>query len=459
MKFAVHTFGCKVNTYDTGLIQQNLFSHGFALSSDQSPPEATLSQSHLQPRIHVLNTCAVTGEATKQAVKLIRKLKASDPFCTVVVTGCAAQVDTDSFSNLPGADLVVANSHKAEIPNLIRSHFKGTLTSKVFKSNIFRKEDLEAGGGEEKSHTRSFLKIQDGCNSFCSFCIIPYARGKSRSIGVSDLVKRVRELSAQGVGEVVLTGVHIGDYSDASPGGSDESQGGLRGLEDLIEALLVKTVMPRIRLSSLEPIELSQRLLALYQDPRLCRHFHMSIQSAESQVLKDMKRKYNAGDVRKALEEIAEKVPGSFVGMDVIAGFPTESQAQFEEGLKTLSDLPWTRLHVFPYSERAGTLAASKTESVPWAVRTQRAAQLRELSSARYQEAALRQIEMEKKVLVLKKPSRGAQGLSRDYWSIKINEDPEVILQKVGKEVLMKIEEFVPPLGRNHDGALRGRFL
>jgi threonylcarbamoyladenosine tRNA methylthiotransferase MtaB len=439
LKFAVHTFGCKVNTYDTGLIQKNLFAQGFVLSPDQS-------------RIHVLNTCAVTGEATKQAVKLIRKLKVMDPFCTIVVTGCAAQVDTDAFSNLPGADLVVANSHKAEIPNLLRSYFKGTLATKVFKSNIFRKEDLEAGGGEEKFHTRSFLKIQDGCNSFCSFCIIPYARGKSRSLEISDLVRRVDELSAQGIAEVVLTGVHIGDYSDESKGGQR------RGLEDLIETLLAKTRVSRFRLSSLEPIELSERLLDLFQDPRLCRHFHMSIQSAESQVLKDMKRKYDSVAVREALQNIETKVPGSFVGMDVIAGFPTESEAQFQEGIRVLADLPWTRLHVFPYSERAGTMAASKTESVPWAVRTRRAAQLRELSLARFQESALRQVGTLKNVLILKKPSRGAQGLARDYWNIEVNEAPELIAAKVGKEVLMKIEAFVPPGGKNQEGALRGSF-
>ncbi|MEZ0391898.1 MAG: tRNA (N(6)-L-threonylcarbamoyladenosine(37)-C(2))-methylthiotransferase MtaB [Pseudobdellovibrionaceae bacterium] len=396
MNFQVHTFGCKVNTYDSGLIQKNL--RGSSLQLDP------------QVKIHVLNTCAVTAEATKEAVRSIRRIKAKDPLATVVVTGCAAQVDTDSFRNLPGADLVVANSHKGLLPQILDQYFKGEIKEKVFKSNIFRKDDLEMGGGEELSHTRSFLKIQDGCNSFCTYCIIPYARGKSRSIPISELVKRIQDLQVKGVNEVVLTGVHIGDYDD---------QG--KALEDLLEALLLKTKMPRFRLSSLEPVELSDRLIELYQDERLCPHFHMSIQSAETETLKQMKRKYSQENVREALEKIQRKLPVAFVGMDVITGFPTETEAQFEETFATLAELPWTRIHVFPYSERPGTRAASLEVSIPWNDRLKRAQKLRELSLHRYQSEALRQKGSLKKVLLLKKETRGgAQGLSRDYWNIRM---------------------------------------
>ena len=196
MNYQVHTFGCKVNTYDTGLIQKNLSQH-----------KISSLEPKLDPRIHVLNTCAVTAEATKEAVRLIRKLKIKDPFCTIVVTGCAAQVDTGAFADLPGADLVVANSHKGLLPQIIEQYFKGEVKEKVFKSNIFRKDDLEMGGGEERSHTRSFLKIQDGCNSFCTYCIIPFARGKIRSIPVHDLIISIKELYEQGVREVATLAI------------------------------------------------------------------------------------------------------------------------------------------------------------------------------------------------------------------------------------------------------------
>ncbi|WP_374028684.1 tRNA (N(6)-L-threonylcarbamoyladenosine(37)-C(2))-methylthiotransferase MtaB [Bdellovibrio bacteriovorus] len=442
VKYQVHTFGCKVNTYDAGLIQKNLNANGFmpVVSGDKTA------------RVHVLNTCAVTAEATKEALRYIRRLKVKDPFCTVVVTGCAAQVDTGSFSNLPGADLVVANSHKGSLPELLTKHFRGELTEKVFKSNIFKKEDLEAGGGIEKSHTRTFLKIQDGCNSFCTYCIIPYARGKSRSISVADLVQRINDLYAEGSREVVLTGVHIGDYED-------EVGGKKYVLEDLIENLLAKTKMPRFRLSSLEPVEVSERLLDLYQDSRLCPHFHMSIQSANTDVLFHMKRKYTQDDVRKSLEVIAVRVPNSFVGMDVITGFPTETDEQFQDTYTTLSQLPWTKLHVFPYSERQGTRAAAMDVSVYPHIRAERAAQLRNLSLSRYQDQAQLQIGSTKKVLVLKNAAKGGQGLSHDYWPVNILGADSFLEHWAGQEVDVKITGYDHSNKQHMEGHLQGEVI
>ncbi|MFZ3229185.1 MAG: tRNA (N(6)-L-threonylcarbamoyladenosine(37)-C(2))-methylthiotransferase MtaB [Pseudobdellovibrio sp.] len=402
--FVVHTFGCKVNTYDSGLIQKNLKQNSIH----------TLGDSKQQlPKIHILNTCAVTSEATQQAVRMIRKIKAAQPFSTIVVTGCAAQVDTDSFKNLPGADLVVANSHKGLLPQILDQFFKGEVKDKVFKSNIFHKDELEADGGTENFHTRSFLKIQDGCNSFCTFCIIPYARGKSRSIPISYLVKKILELEAADIKEVVLTGVHIGDYED-------EILGEKKYLEDLVEAILQKTKIGRIRLSSLEPIEISDRLLNLYANPRLCPHFHMSIQSADSEVLVGMKRKYSSEQVHAALHNISMKLPGVFIGMDVIAGFPTETDEQFENTYKVLSETPWTRLHVFPYSERTGTRATA-LKQIPFHIRKERAARLRDLSLHRHQSEALKQIGSVKETLIFNTSSLKSDGLSHDYWMIKLD--------------------------------------
>jgi threonylcarbamoyladenosine tRNA methylthiotransferase MtaB len=412
MNFQVHTFGCKVNTYDSGLLQKNLKSAPLQLEPNT--------------KIHVLNTCAVTAEATKEAVRMIRRIKSREPLATVVVTGCAAQVDTGSFENLPGADLVVANSHKGLLPQILDQYFKGEIKEKVFKSNIFRKEDLEMGGGEEATHTRSFLKIQDGCNSFCTYCIIPYARGKSRSIPVNELARRVNEIHSQGVNEVVLTGVHIGDYEDQE-----------RRLEDLVGSLLALTKVPRFRLSSLEPVEVTDRLLDLYRNERMCPHFHMSIQSAETETLKSMKRQYDQQAVRDALLRIQERVPGAFVGMDVIAGFPTETESQFEDTFETLADLPWTRIHVFPYSERSGTRAAVMPVSVPWNERLKRAQKLRELSLHRYQAEALKQKDSIKKVMLLK--TGRAHGLSRDYWNIKFTNKPDLA---AGTEILARILDY-----------------
>ncbi len=420
-QFQVKTFGCKVNTYDSGLLQKRLASKGFVESQD-------LLKDQTVSRIHILNTCAVTAEATKEAIREVRRIKSKDPFALVVVTGCAAQVDTDKFADLKAADLVVANSHKGDLENIIRSYYAGTLKERVFKSNIFKKEDLEMGGGEEVSHTRSFLKIQDGCNSFCTFCVIPFARGKSRSIPIDQLVRKVQELESQGVREVVLTGVHIGDYEDEKSGvvnahrSFSNNIGVSRGLPILLREILRQTKMPRIRLSSLEPIELTDELIELYSDDRMSKHFHMSIQSAQTKVLRDMKRYYSAEDVERALNTIAERVPGSFVGMDVIAGFPGETQDEFAETYERLASLPWTRLHVFPYSHRPGTVASKREDMCSDNELRARAERLRQLSADRYQSEAMKQIGTVKKVLGLKKggmlTTQTTSGLSRDYWNI-----------------------------------------
>lgn len=363
------------------------------------------------PEIYVVNTCAVTAEATREASRQIRRLKKQNPLAKIVVTGCGAQVDTNKFEELKEADLVIANSHKGKLEEIVRNFLGGQNLEKTFKSNIFKKLDLEEGGGVESSHTRSFLKIQDGCNSFCTYCVIPFARGKSRSISIQEIVARVNEINHSGVEEVVLTGIHIGDYEDKN-----------KILEDLVESVLVETKIKRIRLTSLEPIELTDRLLELYQDKRMCRHFHMSIQSAEDTVLKNMKRKYGFEHVKKSLEQIEQKVSGSFVGMDVIVGFPGETDEQFEITYSRLENLPWTKIHVFPYSDRPGTFADKIAEKVRPLNIQSRSQKLRALSFERYAMQALKQVGSEKSVLILKENKGPLIGLSRDYWRVQLSE-------------------------------------
>ena len=460
-EFTIHTFGCKVNTYDTGLLQTRFASSAFlAPRVSKSAIEAVPRSCASSPHVHILNTCAVTAEATRDAARLVRRLKAREPFSKVVLTGCGAQVDGKIFDELPGVDLVVANSHKGQIEFLIEQLFKGTLEQKVFRSNIFFKDDLEIGGGKEAGHTRTFLKIQDGCNSFCTYCVIPFARGKSRSIPAQALVSRIGELHENGVEEVVLTGVHIGDYED-----KDKSK--LFGLEDLVREILLKTKIPRLRLSSLEPVELTRGLLDLYGEfERLCPHFHMSIQSASNRVLHAMRRNYGAAEVESALLNIAEVLPQAFVGMDVIAGFPGETEEEFFETYERLAGLPWTRLHVFPYSERPGTKAARLDGAVSVVERAQRATRLRELSLSRYEGLARAQVGTVKETLLLgragaaKESTNSAspvRGLSRDYWPVRIQNSG--IEERTGREVLVKITGYQRENLSRDEGVLFGECI
>lgn len=435
--FQVKTFGCKVNTYDSGLIQKKLEKAGFKVGSGEA-------------QIHILNSCAVTAEATKEAIRQARRIKSKDPLATVVLTGCAAQVDGVLTDEVPAIDLVVANSHKSELESLLKKHFRGELTDKVFRSNIFRNEALGEGGGEELSHTRSYVKIQDGCNSFCSFCVIPFARGKSRSLTVPMILDKIKELQAKGSNEVVLTGVHIGDYLD------DETLGGPFQLDDLVEQVLNNTTIPRIRLTSLEPIELTEKLMGLFKNERLCPHFHMSLQSLSTPILKGMRRNYSAEQVGEALEWIQRDIPNAFVGLDVITGFPGETEELFQETYDNLKKWPWTRIHVFPYSERKGTRAAELMESVPWVVRKERAKILRELSAERYDCLAADQVGLEKEVLVLKESESFYQSLSHDYWEVRL-ESPEPLVKGELHKIRIKGYERVSKSRMN--GFLIGEVL
>ncbi len=402
--YKIQTFGCKVNTYDTGLLQKRLHAAGFVHDPNTSS-------------IHILNSCAVTAEATKEALRQARRIKSKNPLATVVLTGCAAQVDGPMIDDFPAVDLVIANSHKSDLEELLKKHFRGELKSKVFRSNIFRNEALGEGGGEELGHCRSYLKIQDGCNSFCSFCVIPFARGKSRSLTVTSIIEKIRDLEKQGINEVVLTGVHIGDYLD------EETYGGPFALDDLVEQVLNSTQIPRIRLTSLEPVELTDKLMDLFRNPKMCPHFHMSLQSLSTPVLEGMRRQYSADQVGEALLRIHQEYPKAFVGLDVIVGFPGETPELFAETLANLEKWPWSRIHVFPYSERNGTRAAQMSEVVPIEERKDRAKILRELSRERYDTRALAEVGQNKRVMVIKEKSQVIQTLSDDYWDVLVSGD------------------------------------
>ena len=383
--FHVKTFGCKVNSHDSSLLKSRLKEAGFTEGQD----------------IALINTCAVTEEAGREALRQIKKIKQKNPKQLVVVTGCGAQVDTSLYDKSGNVDLIVANSHKGDLPRILKQFLKGE-TEKVFKSNIFKKEDVYNGAFQRDSdRTRVFLKIQDGCDSFCAFCIIPFARGKSQSLPLKHLVESVKGFVDSGVEEIVLTGVHIGDYSD-----------GENRLGDLVQALLSQTSLKRLRLTSLEPVELTEKLMECYEDSRMCPHFHLSIQSASSPVLKAMRRKYGRRDVEQALSLIQKKVPDAFVGMDVIAGFPDETDFHFEETYEVLKESPWTQIHVFPYSPRRKMSRALNERSTV----LQRAALLRHLSQTRYEQEIRKQVGTEKHVLLFK--TNNQKGLSRDYWKV-----------------------------------------
>lgn len=389
-KYELKTLGCKANLYDSQLIEAELQSRGWVPAEKGETPD-----------LCVVNSCTVTDEADKQSRKMASKASQASPSTRVVMTGCGAEVDPTKSAAASGVDFVVGNQNKNRLVDLVLGAIdqgleKGTLLGGVSSyTQILSRHpmDREWASPEssfmlppahlrgESGRTRAFIKIQEGCNSFCTYCIIPYGRGPSRSLPIKNLVDQVKTLITQGVREIVITGTNIGDY------GVDFSAAGKPQLELLIASLLGETELERLRISSLDPVEISPELQAIYAaNPRLCSHFHVSLQSPHSKVLKLMKRKYTSVEVNETLTKIAElpaPIGGVFAGMDVITGFPGEGVEEFEAGVEVLRALPWSRLHVFPYSEREGTPATRLPNSVPQNERVRRAKVLRDLSLER----------------------------------------------------------------------------
>jgi threonylcarbamoyladenosine tRNA methylthiotransferase MtaB len=323
----------------------------------------------------VLNTCTVTATADDELRQTVRRIHRARPDARILITGCYAQRAPDELAALPGVSLVVGNSHKTLIPDLLDS--STPYHGQIHVGDIFAQRDFLAAPVEDAlgDRTRPNLKIQDGCNNRCSFCIIPFVRGRSRSAKPGDVVEQVRTLALK-YREVVLSGINLGRWGR-------DLDGRLR-LVDLVRRLLDETPVERLRLSSVEPMDFSDALLHLMADsPRIAPHVHAPLQSGSDTVLRRMHRKYRPRHYAERILKARELMPHCAVGADVMTGFPGESEAEFEESRAFIDKLPFTYLHVFTYSERPGTPAAEAPEQVPVPVRKRRTQALRELAAAK----------------------------------------------------------------------------
>jgi threonylcarbamoyladenosine tRNA methylthiotransferase MtaB len=364
--YAIKTLGCKANIYDSLIIENELKSIG---------GERLISKAH-EADVFIVNSCTVTAEADKQSLREITQQKKRTPSSITVMTGCYAEVASDILKQQSSIDLVVPNGMKGTIAQQVSKQlFPEEI---ITKSNDTHNDHQEIFWGQlpvgSAGRTRGFLKIQEGCNDFCTYCIIPYARGNSRSVRMDAILAEIQRIADLGTKEVVLTGTNIADW------GKEWGH----TLEDLIQVILEKTNLKRLRLTSLDPSEITPRILELLKsEQRLMPHIHLSLQSAHSRVLRAMKRQYRSEDVVRALTELSKLGREIFVGMDVIAGFPSETKEEHTEALLLLRDLPWHRLHVFPYSAREGTPALKIPGLAPIEERKRRASELTSLSNIR----------------------------------------------------------------------------
>jgi len=366
--FHVRNFGCRASQADGAAIESALLSHGLAATPDASTAELV-----------VLNTCTVTAFADEDVRKAVHRVHRENPGARILVTGCYAQRAADELAVLPGVYWVVGNSHKIQIPEIVTAADAPSADApyhgQVHVGDIFAQQEFLSAPVEDAAgdRTRPNLKIQDGCNNRCSFCIIPFVRGRSRSAPADRVVEQVRNLALR-YREVVMSGINLGRWG-REPGST------LR-LLDLIRGLLDETPIERLRLSSIEPMDWSDDLLELVaSSPRIAKHVHAPLQSGSDRVLRRMHRKYRPRHYEDRVRKARAWMADAAIGADVMVGFPDETAEEFEESRAFIESLPFTYLHVFTYSERPGTPAAENPRQIPMEVRKERNRILRELAA------------------------------------------------------------------------------
>jgi threonylcarbamoyladenosine tRNA methylthiotransferase MtaB len=365
-KVAVATLGCKVNQCESAGIAEALTARGMKLVPFEDKADG-----------YIINTCTVTGRTDYQSRQLIRRATRTNPAAVVLVTGCYAQRAPEEIAQIPGVRLITGNTDKERIPDIILEMAEST--PKILVGDIRKEKTISRLGATVfPEHTRAFLKIQDGCNAFCSYCIVPHARGASRSLPTVEVLERIAAISKAGFREIVLTGIHLGAWGrDLEP---------QVNLTALVRKIMDENAIERLRLSSIEPRELTADLIALIgASGKLCRHLHIPLQSGDDGILAAMGRNYDATFFRNLVETVHKRIPGVAIGIDVMAGFPGETEEAFENTLHLVELMPIAYLHVFPYSRRPGTPAATMAGQVPEEQKKRRAERLRIVGTAKRQ--------------------------------------------------------------------------
>lgn len=412
---AFYTLGCKLNFSESSTISRQMANAGFSVTDFQKGAD-----------LYVINTCSVTDHADKKCRKVVKEALKYNPEAKVVVIGCYAQLKPTEIAEIPGVSMVLGAAEKFNLPTHLES-IKNSINPVVLNQNI-KETNIFIPGFSQGERTRSFMKVQDGCDYFCAFCTIPLARGKSRSVSVAETVKSAEEVAKTGVKEVVLTGVNIGDF------GADTDE----TFYDLIKALEQVNGIERFRISSIEPNLLSEEIIEFVaQSKKFVPHFHIPLQSGSNEILHRMRRKYQRELYEERVNIIKELMPHCCIGVDVITGFPGESEAHFLETYNFINGLNISYLHVFPYSERPNTTARKLDEKVPVKTRMERAAMLRILSEKKRQLFYSENIGKTYTVLYEAEEDQGKMyGFTENYIKIEAPYDPLLINELVSVQLL-----------------------
>lgn len=402
MKFNIVTFGCKVNQYESNMMKERMLSSNFFYVENIS-----------EANIIVVNTCSVTNVADKKCLKMIRRIKREYPNSILVVAGCSSQNKQEIYENLD-IDILIGNKDKSKIDILLKEYIKTHKRYVKFYND--RKLDFEDMLISDYNHIRAFIKIEDGCDNFCSYCIIPYVRGSVRSKNFETVIKEAKLLTQKGHKEIVLTGIHTGHYMDND-----------YDLTDLINELSKIEDLLRIRISSIEITELNDKFLnMLSTNKKVCDHLHIPLQAGSDEILEKMNRKYDLKYYEEKIKKIRMIRPDISITTDIIVGFPYETDELFNETLEFSRKMNFSKIHVFPYSIRLGTSAANMPNQVEESIKKERVKKLMDLSKTMEKEYYNKFVGKELDILVEECDNNVSIGHSSNYLMIRLNEKLEV---------------------------------
>ena len=418
-KVAFYTLGCKVNQYETESLKTKFVNLGY---EDVSFDEYS--------DFYIVNSCTVTSIADKKTRNILRRAKKHNPNGKVIVTGCYAQTNGEDLLNIEEVDYVVGNTNKEEIIPLVERLKMGE-TNHLLVSDIFKEteyKELEFSTLREMS--RAYIKIQDGCNNFCSYCKIPFGRGKSRSRNFDNIISEANKLAEEGYKEIILIGINIGDYGK-------DLEGNIV-FEDLLEELSKIEKITRIRIGSIYPDRINDRFIEVMKNKKIMPHLHISLQSCDDTVLKAMRRNYGVDLIKERLGKLKNAIEDIQYTADVIVGFPGETKEMYENTKKVVKKIGFSALHVFPYSEREKTLAATFDNQVPMQERRERVLDLEKAQEECFQEVREKYVGKYLTVLIEEKKNNGYFGYSENYLRVKILDKGNINL-KTNDEIKVKI--------------------
>jgi threonylcarbamoyladenosine tRNA methylthiotransferase MtaB len=407
------TLGCKVNQYETNAMMQKMIEAGYEVVDFETKAD-----------IYIINTCTVTNMADKKSRQMLRRVKEINPEAILVAVGCYAQVAKEKLEQIPEIDLILGINEKNDIVEYVEQASKNTYVSDVLHQTEF----LDFGDVTYTEKTRAVIKVQDGCNQFCSYCIIPYARGRIRSRKPESVIKEITDVAKEGIKEVVITGIHIASY------GKDFDIVPEYRLIDLLEEIQKVDGIQRIRLGSLEPTLITEEFVTrLKKLSKICDHFHLSLQSGCDETLKRMNRKYTTDQFKHVVELLKNAYPEVHLTTDVIVGFPGETEEEFNKTYEFLKEIKFYKMHVFKYSPRSGTVAAKMPNQIDGNVKEERSNKLIELSDKNEKEYNQQYIGKEVEVLLEEREGEYLKGHTTNYMVVKMktNENLENTIQKI----------------------------